>query len=215
MCVLKSRKAVLPQIFRIPLTMAINEKETIDEDDEEAVEGEEGAKKRKIPGKKLVLFAGAPIGGLVVILAVLFFLGVFSSPDEEHVELDEHGNPIVSEHDVVDGEHRGTGPIDASQVTFVELPEMLVNLNTSDGRIVYLKLQVAIEIPHDVLAEELDPIMPRVVDQFQLYLRELRLEDLQGSAGMFRLKEELLRRVNAAAAPIEVYDVLFREMIIQ
>lgn len=194
--------------------MAINEEETI-EDDDEAGDGEEGGKKRKIPGKKLVLFAGAPIGGLVIILAVLFFLGVFSSPEEEgeHVEYDDHGNPIVAEH--VEEGGRGSGPIDASQVTFVELPEMLVNLNTADGRIVYLKLQVAIEIPHDVLPEELDPIMPRVVDQFQLYLRELRLEDLQGSAGMFRLKEELLRRVNAAAAPIEVYDVLFREMIIQ
>ena len=195
--------------------MSDNEEETINDDEDG--DGEEGGKtKRKIPGKKLVLFAGAPIGGLIVVLAVLFFLGVFSGGEEEtHVELDDHGNPIVAEHgEDGDGNH-GDGRIDASMVTFVELPEMLVNLNTADGRIVYLKLQVAIEIPHDVEAHDLDPIMPRVVDQFQLYLRELRLEDLQGSAGMFRLKEELLRRVNAAAAPIEVYDVLFREMIIQ
>ncbi len=187
--------------------MADNEKETINDDEDDETEGteEEGGKKRRIPGKKLVLFAGAPIGGLIVILAVLFFLGVFSSDEEvdEELQAEETGEPD------------GSGRIAASEVTFVELPEMLVNLNTADGRIVYLKLQVAIELPFDVVMEEIDPIMPRVVDQFQLYLRELRLEDLQGSAGMFRLKEELLRRVNAAVAPVQVYDVLFREMIIQ
>ncbi len=190
--------------------MADNEAETINEDDEEGT-GEDGGKKSRLPGKKLVLFAGAPIGGLVVILAVLFFLGVFSGPEEEvHEVEDQHAEAVEGEHGAEGSSHRN-----AADVTFVDLPEMLVNLNTSDGRIIYLKLQVAIEISHDVEPHELDPIMPRVVDQFQLYLRELRLEDLQGSAGMFRLKEELLRRVNAAAEPIEVYDVLFRDMIIQ
>jgi len=57
--------------------------------------------------------------------------------------------------------------------------------------------------------------MPRVVDQFQGYLRELRIDDLKGSAGVIRLKEELLRRINVATAPYHVRDVLLKEMIIQ
>jgi flagellar protein FliL len=57
--------------------------------------------------------------------------------------------------------------------------------------------------------------MPRVVDQFQSYLRELRVDDLHGSAGVLRLKEELLRRINVAAAPYPVKDVLLKEMIVQ
>ena len=57
--------------------------------------------------------------------------------------------------------------------------------------------------------------MPRVVDQFQGYLRELRIDDLHGSAGVVRLKEELLRRITVAAAPFPVRDVLLKEMIIQ
>ena len=57
--------------------------------------------------------------------------------------------------------------------------------------------------------------MPRVVDNFQVYLRELRLEDLGGSAGLFRLKEELLFRVNRAVDPVQVTDILFREMLVQ
>lgn len=187
--------------------MADNEEENIDDEEGEDGTEEEGAKKRRLPGKKIVLFAGAPIAGLIVILAVLFFLGVFGGGGEDEEMLADVGEQSETGH--------GSGRIAASEVTFVELPEMLVNLNTADGRIVYLKLQVAIELPRDVDMDQINPIMPRVVDQFQLYLRELRLEDLQGSAGMFRLKEELLRRVNAAVAPVEVYDVLFREMIIQ
>ena len=55
----------------------------------------------------------------------------------------------------------------------------------------------------------------RVIDQFQTYLRELRVRDLRGSAGIYRLQMELLWRVNQAAAPVEVKDVLFQEILIQ
>jgi flagellar FliL protein len=57
--------------------------------------------------------------------------------------------------------------------------------------------------------------MPRIIDNFQVYLRELRLDDLRGSAGIYRLREELLMRVNTAAQPVHVKDVLFREMLVQ
>jgi flagellar FliL protein len=57
--------------------------------------------------------------------------------------------------------------------------------------------------------------MPRVKDELQAHLRELRLEDLNGSEGVMRLKEELLRRVNVAAAPYKVRDVLLKDMIVQ
>jgi flagellar protein FliL len=57
--------------------------------------------------------------------------------------------------------------------------------------------------------------MPRIIDNFQVYLRELRVEDLRGSGGIYRLREELLTRVNAATAPAKVVDVLFKEMLVQ
>ena len=40
-------------------------------------------------------------------------------------------------------------------------------------------------------------------------------EDLRGSAGMYRLREELLMRVTEAAQPVRVHDVLFQEMLVQ
>lgn len=100
-------------------------------------------------------------------------------------------------------------------VVFVDLPDMLVNLSAADKKTNYLKLSISLEIEGTENSEAVKAKMPRVVDNFQIYLREMRLEDLRGSAGMFRLKEELLTRVNTAVTPIKVTDVLFREMLIQ
>ncbi|MEM1138476.1 MAG: flagellar basal body-associated FliL family protein, partial [Pseudomonadota bacterium] len=103
-----------------------------------------------------------------------------------------------------------------SKLVFYPIPEILVNLNTGGGGSkMYLKLNVELELRAGADLTALEAVMPRIVDKFQLYLRELRLEDLQGSAGMFRIKEELLRRVNLAAKPVVVYDVLFKELVIQ
>ena len=99
---------------------------------------------------------------------------------------------------------------------FVEVPDMLVNLVGTPGeRVQYLKVKVVLEVKEEKQVEELKPTMPRVTDIFQTYLRELRPADLNGSAGLFRLKEELTRRVNVAVAPIKVSAVLFKEIVVQ
>ena len=59
------------------------------------------------------------------------------------------------------------------------------------------------------------PLMPRLLDLFQTYLREMRPEELRGSAGTYRLREELIARANIAVAPTRILDVLFPEMIVQ
>jgi flagellar FliL protein len=43
----------------------------------------------------------------------------------------------------------------------------------------------------------------------------MRPEELRGSAGTYRLREELLARANLAATPARVTDVLFTQMLIQ
>jgi flagellar protein FliL len=99
---------------------------------------------------------------------------------------------------------------------FVEVPEMMVNLVGLPGeRVQYLKVKVVLEVKEEKQIEAIKPSMPRVSDIFQTYMRELRPGDLNGSAGLFRLKEELTRRVNAAVAPQQVSAVLFKEIVIQ
>ena len=99
---------------------------------------------------------------------------------------------------------------------FVEVPDMLVNLSGQPGeRVQYLRVKVVLEVKEDKQAEAIKPSMPRVTDIFQTYIRELRASDLSGSAGLFRLKEELTRRVNMATAPTPVAAVLFKEIVVQ
>lgn len=106
-------------------------------------------------------------------------------------------------------------PLTPPKVAFSDMQDILVNIQSSDGTPAYLKLGVSLELEDEEQKTALEPLMPRITDQFQAYLRELRLDDLKGSAGVLRLKEELLRRVNVAAAPYKVRDVLLKEMIVQ
>ena len=106
-------------------------------------------------------------------------------------------------------------PLTPPKVAFSDMQDILVNIQSNDGTPAYLKLGLSLELEDDAQKTAIQPLMPRITDQFQAYLRELRLDDLKGSAGVLRLKEELLRRVNVAAAPYHVRDVLLKEMIVQ
>ena len=168
--------------------------EDADEDGGEDGEEGEGSGGRKLSGKKLILLAGVPV--LLLLLAGgAFFGGFIGGPgvDEEHAE--EEGPP--------------------PEIHFFDLPEMLVNLNTGSNKTTFLKVKVSLEIEDVESVPALENLLPRVLDNFQIYLRELRIEDLNGSAGLFRLKQELLMRINRAVDPIRVTDVLFREILVQ
>ena len=99
---------------------------------------------------------------------------------------------------------------------FVDVPDLMVNLAGSPGeRVQYLRLKIVLELKEEKQIEAIKPTMPRVTDIFQTYLREFRPSDINGSAGLFRLKEELTKRVNNAVAPHQVSAVLFKEIVVQ
>ncbi|MFN4089510.1 MAG: flagellar basal body-associated FliL family protein [Alphaproteobacteria bacterium] len=114
-----------------------------------------------------------------------------------------------------DGEAGEARPAPPRKLVFYDLPDLLVNLAPTGRRTNYLKIRVSLEVESEADVQKLQALSPRIIDNFQVYLRELRVADLQGSAGMARLREELLRRVGAAVEPIKVHDVLFREMLVQ
>ena len=101
------------------------------------------------------------------------------------------------------------------QVAYSDVDDLLVNIQSPDSTPVYLKLSVALELDDDTAKAGVAVLMPRVRDAFEAYLRELRIDDLKGSEGVMRLKEELLRRAAIAAAPYHVRDVLLKQMIVQ
>jgi len=166
-------------------------------DDEAGDDGEAPSGKKKIAGKKLVLFVVLPL--LLVLIgggAAAYFL-LAGGGDEAAAKAAE--------------EEAAKEPV----MVFYDLPEMLVNLDTGGKRASYLKIRVALELEAQEDVAKLETVLPRVVDNFQVYLRELRHEDLRGSAGLMRLKEELLIRVNIASGTIPIKDVLFKEMLVQ
>jgi flagellar FliL protein len=115
--------------------------------------------------------------------------------------------------------HKGEVKVAAPEVkppTFFDLPEVLVNLsNTGADHAQYLKVKVVLELADAAVVQQIQPVLPRVMDTFQTFLREMRPSDLEGSAGIYRMREELTRRVNIAIAPSHINAVLFKEIIVQ
>lgn len=185
----------------------------VEEDGEEEEEGK----------SKIILIAA---GALVLLLGVgagLYFTGMLDGllgKKHECVEVeDEHGEiieecPEEEKHAKADGAHGG-GDHGEGGGLFLEIPTILVNLSADDGTPRYLRLTVQLELHSSADYGAVEAVIPRVIDQFQTYLRELRVKDLRGSAGIYRLQMELLWRVNQASAPVKVKDVLFQEILIQ
>ncbi len=160
-----------------------------DTDKEEGAEGEGTEKPSN--RKRLIIFA---VAGLVALLlaggGAFFVLGGGAEEDEV-----ETARPAI----------------------FVDIPEMVVNLASepNQDRPRFLKFNVALEVDDPELAASLEPLMPRIEDTFQVFVRELRPSELEGSAGVYRLREELLRRVNIAVHPAKVDGILFKEVVVQ
>ncbi len=179
--------------------------------DDDASEDGEGAGKRKLklPGNKLVI-----IGAAVSLLAFggggywFFTKNKGSSAQMAAQQSDPKASAAPSSNQ--------TGPKKPS--AFLDLPEMTVNLAAGGGqqdRQQFLRMKIALEVGEQRVVAEIQPMLPRVMDTFQVFMRELRPQDLEGSAGLYRLKEEMTRRVNVAVYPSRVDAILFKELMVQ
>lgn len=168
--------------------------ETKEAEAEGAAGGEAAPKKG---GKKMLIIIIAAV--LVLLLggggAAAYFMGFFGHKDDKHKEAEKPAAPV--------------------QTAYVQLPDLLVNLSSSGRRSNFIKLKITLELEKLTDEPRVKTMQPRIIDNFQTYLRDLRLEDLQGAQGLFRLREELLIRINAAVAPAKVTDILFQEMLVQ
>ena len=154
-------------------------------------------------GKKKKLLLALPVL-LAVIGAGLWFSGILPGLLGKSHEGSHDGA-----HEAKQAEVAPAGPI------YVEVPELISNLNSNPRRPSYIKLKPKIEVSRAEDVARVQAAMPRLLDMFQTYLREMRPEELRGSVGIHRLREELIARANIAAAPGRVVDVLFTEMLVQ
>ena len=173
-----------------------------DDEDDEGLDDEDDDDSSDKPGgkKKLLIIIAAvlllAIGGIAAAFYTVLLHAVI---DMITGEAEVEGEKEIAHEDLV----------------FFPLDEIIVNLNTGGRKSSFLKIQISLELTDSDDIPRIRDVMPRIMDNFQVYLRELRIEDLKGSAGMYRLREELLSRVNAGAAPAKINDVLFKEMLVQ
>lgn len=185
-----------------------NEKKPEDQESKTEVEGEgsvaegaEGAVEGEVvptgmsKKKKMILIA------LVVIIAAagagtFFFFKKHKAAEEEAQKLKESEAATPKE-------------------IYTDMDEIIVNLNTEGKSVSFMKLKVTLELDSQDNVEIINKMMPRIRDVFQVYLRELRPADMQGSVGLYRLREELLLRINKIVYPGQVKDILFKEVLVQ
>jgi flagellar FliL protein len=104
---------------------------------------------------------------------------------------------------------------EAPPPVFVDLPEIVANLDSSSRQPAFIKLTARLELAKTDDKAAVAAAMPRILDLFQTYLRETRPEELRGSAGTYRLREELISRASLAATPARITDVLFTQVLVQ
>jgi len=172
-----------------------------DEENLEGANGEEGkgSSSRKFGKKKFILFASI---GLVVLVGAgtgVYFLGLLGGGGAEHTR----------------AEREEVAEVPPAAAHYLDLDEIVITLGGVGRKSSFLKMRLSLELASPEDEVRIKAIMPRIIDNFQVFLRQLRIEELQGSQGLYRVKEELLARVNAATHPTKVRDVLFREMLVQ
>jgi flagellar FliL protein len=92
------------------------------------------------------------------------------------------------------------------------MPEIVIRLDGGQGQ--YLKLATVLDLAPDRTPEEIKTVEPRLLDLMQTYLIELKPDEIKGTAGMYRMRQELLRRVNDVV-PGSTRDILFKTLILQ
>ncbi len=154
---------------------------------------ENGSEAAAKPGKKKLMLIG--IGAA----AGAFFAGVFDGAEPPPTEQ----------------EHADAAPTAPAEPTYWSAPDLVVTLNTNDRKPRYLKLRTTLELTSPADIAKVQSFTPRLIDLCQIYLRELRPDELRGSAAIVRLREELLRRVNLAVSPVVVRNLYFTDMFIE
>ena len=155
---------------------------------------------------KLIIMIVVPVLLLAGGGAGAYFMGVFSGEEAAAEELEAEPEMEVAEVVV---------PEMPADVVFVELPDLLLNLNVTGKRLRFLKVVTSLEVVNEEMADIVRQMTPRILDNLHLYFRSVRPEELAGPDGVYRIKEDLLVRINDTIEPASIRDVLVKEMLVQ
>jgi len=188
--------------------------ETEDEDREDGAEGEGDEEEGKKGGlNKLILFIGLPVV-IVILLGVAGFLFFMGGGDEEAPAEGEHAEEHGEGYE--DG-HGGEYAAPALPELFQFSDSFINSMQSNEGRTVLIEVQIALTYTDYELGELLarEDVQLLLRDEYNDFLRSLRVEDVDGSTGSHRIRMELLRRTNQVLAPKQVDGVLLPSFVVQ
>ncbi|MGI4745267.1 MAG: flagellar basal body-associated FliL family protein [Janthinobacterium lividum] len=145
--------------------------------------------------RKPIVMIGAVVVLLAAVGAGLWFSGVLT-------HLTHHGVKA------------GSAAI-VEKPVFVDLPDVVSNLDTGGRRASFIKLHAKLQVAHAADVVALQAAIPQILDIFQTYLRSMRPEELRGGEGTYRLREALMNRIDIVLAPVQLTDMLFTEVLVQ
>ena len=158
----------------------------------------------------MLLYILIPVILIVGIAGGFLVSSMFGGKKDHKEEATKEHQETLSEEDVKKKE-----ALDPKNILFVPIPDLLINLKSNKQRPVFLKISLVLEIHDPKIKEVIENLRPKMVDQFQVFLRDLDTADVTGASNLQRLRQELLVRVNAVAAPYKVQDVLIKDFLVQ
>jgi flagellar FliL protein len=116
---------------------------------------------------------------------------------------------------IVSSNNSTNDPNDLS-VVFIPMEEITVNLRQGvENNTSWLKIRVTLEVHGKSNGELVKNMLPKIVDIFQTYLKELRKSDLDGSFGIYKIKDEMMLRINTILYPAKIEGILFQDFMMQ
>ena len=96
-------------------------------------------------------------------------------------------------------------------IGFVAIDPLTVSLGLNSG--LNLRFRAQLEV-REKYREDVEKLLPRVIDVLNSYLRALDVEDIEGTASLVRLRAQMLRRVQVVTGMDRVQDLLVMEFIV-
>lgn len=198
-----------------------------EEKEAEGAEGAEGAKKGgKFSPKallankrKLVMIAGPLI--LVIILVVVYLFVLKPSGDDEPVDKAEQvvENELMIDPDVENGsgDNAEEGDGDAffgGDAKILEMKPFVVNLQDHSGTR-YLKLTIGVELDSNQSKKRLKRLKPKVRNSLIILLSSKSFTEIGSIQGKYKLRDEIVDRINYILQGDKVKTVYFTEFVVQ
>lgn len=102
--------------------------------------------------------------------------------------------------------------ISAPEVSFVPLDPMIISLPGDAGR-GHLRFVAQLEVVPG-FETDIETIKPRITDVLNEYLRAVEVAELEEPTAMWRLRSQMLRRIQVVAGDERVKDLLIMEFVL-